>query len=445
LRAAVYVRISRDDGTALGVARQEADCRALVEARGWTVADVYADNDVSAYSGRVRPRYRAMLDAVKAGGVDAIVAWHPDRLHRRPVELEEFIDVVEASGVTVATVRAGEVDLGTASGRMVARVVGAMARHESEQKSERLRRKHEELAAGGKVSGGGSRPFGFEPDRVTVRPGEAAVIVEAAGRVAAGESLRSVARWLDGQCPPVGGGEWRTFSLRRMLLSPRVAGLRGHRGDVVADAVWPAIVDRVTWERVRRVLTDPGRSTAGPPRRYLLTGLLVCGLCGARLVARPKADGRQCVVCASGPNFDGCGRIRCLTDPLDELVTEAVLRHLETGGVADVASDAAPVVGDELATLEARLVELAEAWADGDLDRRSWVAARRRIEARVDELRRSLGVGPLPVGDVREAWAAADIDRRRALVALVVDRVVVGPAVRGRNVFDPGRVVIDWR
>lgn len=102
-------------------------------------------------------------------------------------------------------------------------------------------------------------------------------------------------------------------------------------------------------------------------------------------------------------------------------------------------------VGDELATLEARLVELAEAWADGDIDRRSWVTARRRIDARVEELRRSLGAGPLPVGDVREAWAAMDVDRRRALVALVVDRVVVGPAVRGRNVFDPGRVSIDWR
>lgn len=105
------------------MARQEQDCRALIEARGWSAGGVFTDNDVSAYSGRVRPGYRAMLDGVAAGEYGAVVAWHPDRLHRRPAELEEFIDVVEAAGVTVATVRAGEIDLATASGRMVARVV----------------------------------------------------------------------------------------------------------------------------------------------------------------------------------------------------------------------------------------------------------------------------------------------------------------------------------
>jgi site-specific DNA recombinase len=76
-RAAIYVRISDDrEGLAVGVKRQEADCRALVEERlGWEVADVYDDNDLSATNRRKpRPDYRRMLDDLREGRLDALVA-----------------------------------------------------------------------------------------------------------------------------------------------------------------------------------------------------------------------------------------------------------------------------------------------------------------------------------------------------------------------------------
>src|SRR5436853_52874 len=69
---AIYCRISQDrGGTELGVDRQEALCRKLAEDKGWTVAEVYVDNDLSAYSGRRRPRYEQMLTDVEAGRREA--------------------------------------------------------------------------------------------------------------------------------------------------------------------------------------------------------------------------------------------------------------------------------------------------------------------------------------------------------------------------------------
>ena len=54
--AAIYTRISEDaQHNGLGVARQEADCRRLAERLGWKVANLYTDNDISAFSGKVRP------------------------------------------------------------------------------------------------------------------------------------------------------------------------------------------------------------------------------------------------------------------------------------------------------------------------------------------------------------------------------------------------------
>ena len=99
-RVGIYVRISDDRvGAGLGVARQEADCRQRAEALSWPVMDVYCDNDLSAYTGRQRPEYRRMLRDLEAGRVDVVLAWHTDRLHRSPRELEEFIDLCERRGV----------------------------------------------------------------------------------------------------------------------------------------------------------------------------------------------------------------------------------------------------------------------------------------------------------------------------------------------------------
>jgi DNA invertase Pin-like site-specific DNA recombinase len=56
----VYCRIS-DDRTGLkaGVGRQEEDCRAVAARKGWGIGEVYIDNDVSAWSGRIRRATRS--------------------------------------------------------------------------------------------------------------------------------------------------------------------------------------------------------------------------------------------------------------------------------------------------------------------------------------------------------------------------------------------------
>src|SRR3954447_6986645 len=164
LPAAIYVRISRDkEGAGLGVERQEADCRALAERLGWPVVAGLVDNDISAASRRFPPGHQALLDAVRASRVRAVLAWHTDRLHRRPVELEEFISLAEGCDLQVQTVKAGDLNLSTPSGRMVARMLGAAARGEVDNTRERVRRKKQELAEAGKYRGG-PRPYGFRKD-----------------------------------------------------------------------------------------------------------------------------------------------------------------------------------------------------------------------------------------------------------------------------------------
>ena len=464
--AAIYCRISSDPaGTGLGVKRQESDCRAWAERRGWTVTALYVDDDTSAYSGKPRPSYLAMLEAIKTGVVDAVVVYHLDRLHRHPKELEEFLDVCDASGVKDLATVTGDIDLATHDGRFHARILGAVARKESDDKSRRLQRKHLELAQQGSLSGGGTRPFGYDDDRVTVRDDEAALIREAAQRILAGETLRSVVvDWNRRGVPTVTGVPWTMMVLRRTLTAPRTCGWREHRGSFAAPAKWPAILDRDDVDRLRRILLDPSRRTNNAPHtpRYLLTGGLArCVLCDAALVARPRTDHARSYVCATGPGFKGCGRIRILAEPFEGWVTQAVFSVVATPGLEQaVESRQRNVAAREddavrsLATVEAQLRELAEDWASGSITRGEWLAARSVLNTRAETQRQALRsvertaalsgyVGR--TGVLESAWGGFDLGRRRSIVGAVVERVTVGPGRRGFNRFDPSRLDVVWR
>ena len=206
-----------------------------------------------------------MLAAVADGTVDAVVVWHLDRLTRRPAELEDFFDVCDRAGMTALASCTGDTDLSTDDGRFHARILGAVARKESDDKSRRTKRKHLELAKSGKPVGG-TRPFGYDDDKVTVRPAEAAFVRDAAARVLAGETVRGIC--MDGTRAgwSVRGGRWTQTSVRRILTNPRTAGLRALSGEVIGPGTWERLLDRSTWERSRDARLAGAAVPDGPGR-----------------------------------------------------------------------------------------------------------------------------------------------------------------------------------
>ena len=461
--AAVYARISSDPThTELGVTRQLEDCRRLAAQHDLTVVDEYVDDDRSAWSGKPRPAYRRLLETIRAGAIDTVLIWHADRLHRHPRELEEYIEVCEPRSVATFACISGRIDLTNPDGRLVARMLGAVAAHESDSRSRRISRKHQELAQAGKLAGGGDRPLGYRDDRRTVEPTEAAAIREAVARVRAGDSLRAIASdWNARGITAVRGGAWSNQVLRRMLLSPRLSGQRAYQGEIVAQGEWESILTPDDTSQLSAILGDPARLTRRTVRRYLLSGgLLRCSLCDAVLVARPRGDGSRRYVCAKGPGLPGCGRIAILSEPLETLITEAVLYRLDTPELAaalagaaskDAEADAAhaSVTADR-----AQLEELARLWGERQITFPEFLAARKPIEARIDagqrrvsRLTQTSAIADY-VGDggaLRTSWAELPLTRQRAIVAAVLDRVVIRPAVRGRTRFDPDRVDPVWR
>ncbi len=106
-RVAVYTRLSHDPtgGEQTATARQRTACLTFAELRGWEVAHVYEDVELSAFKrGVVRPDYEHMLEAVSTGEVDGVLVWKLDRLMRRPAEFERFWTTCERRGAFLASV-----------------------------------------------------------------------------------------------------------------------------------------------------------------------------------------------------------------------------------------------------------------------------------------------------------------------------------------------------
>jgi site-specific DNA recombinase len=199
-----YTRISDDtEHQARGVARQDEDERAFIEAAGGVVGPLYEENDTSAYRKKrvrlpdgmivyrvLRPVWQRMLADLRAGVITAACVADLDRLARDPRDLEDAIEVVEHYRRPIVGVRGG-FDLLSDNGRFAARILVAQANKSSADTAARVARKHLEQQQQG-VPTGGRRPFGWQADKRTLEPAEARELRLAVARILAGWSVGAV-------------------------------------------------------------------------------------------------------------------------------------------------------------------------------------------------------------------------------------------------------------
>jgi DNA invertase Pin-like site-specific DNA recombinase len=443
------------------VQRQEQDCREVAHKLGWEVALVLVDNDISAYSGKVRPKYQELLQAMKSGAIQGVIAWHTDRLHRSPRELEEYIDVSEKQGVTTQTAKAGEIDLSTPSGRAVARTLGAWARYESEHKSERIIRKKLQLAQTGAFSGG-PVPFGWRMDDGTpvVVEDDATEIRQAITATISGASIGSIVKDLNARGVLTRRGQkWTSTAVRNTLLRPTNAGLSAYRGEIVGTSTFPPIITEDEWRTVTAIITNPDRRTQTSSRvRHLLAGLLRCGSCGTAMKTSSRAGGGssptkfyyKCPTPGDGHAFQTAG-------PVEDLIADMVIARLDQPGI--MARLAGPenherqhALQAEAVSLRGRLNEAAESFADGLITAKQLESITSRVQGKLDTIDKDLAmtarasvVPASAASNVRAWWESAGIDvQRRVIDALMVP--IVDPIRKSApRVFDPSRIRIEWK
>ena len=445
-RAVVYTRVSRDDtGEGKSNERQLEDCRKLADLRGWEIVAVEQDISISAYGKKNRPGWNRVLGMVEEGEVDLVLAWHLDRMTRSMVDLEQLIVLAEDHGVGVATVT-GDIDLTTDVGRMVARILAAVARAEVERKGARQRRANQQRAAEGKPWQSGWRAFGFEKDGTHI-PEEAELIRESAEKVLDGEPLRSIVRhWKSlGITTPrssKGVDGWTHNGVRKILLNPRNAGLATYHGEVIGKGAWEPILSEETHTLLVAKLTNPARltRTAAPSRgraaENLLTGIARCATCGETVNAGSGHKGRPIYQCASY-------HVSTTRKEADEIVRSAfaaTVALVRPGGVLPIPDKGTPTeLWQEAERLRQRLTSLSDSFARGGISIEQLETATASLNEQLSEVEQKIAENdaatqsPLELRSESVArFLELSMDRQRQVLEQLAT-ITLHPKGRGRR------------
>lgn len=455
---ALYCRRSVDPADlGVSVAVQEKACRRYA-AEHWPDLPVvaYVDNDLSAANPGVhRPRYAAMVDAIRAGRVAQVVVREQSRLTRQVDQWEALCTTLQVAKIdAVHQTHGGPVSV-TEGSRLPGRIMAVVDAEYVEQVKVKVKLALESNAEDGRPHG---RPgYGYRRDevdgRVVWEPDEqtAPIARRVVAEVAAGDSLGLVATRLnqEGVPTPRGAKRWAGSTVRSIVTAPRLIGQRVHLGSL-SPATWPPIVDEGIWRKAQaRLGQNPAGTTAADRRRYLLTGgLAVCDACDTPLISSTTPVRGERVPSYQCPHPSrpdgGCGHCSILAGRLEDHVTAQVGEWLATPAFVAAlnhylsadALDVAPI-REELADVEARLAHLAAQWAAGEILELENHAARRGLLARRSDLMAELDRHPAPVSvtaeQIAQGWEDGDVQVRRGLV-----RVVAGP-IRVVSAFADGR------
>jgi DNA invertase Pin-like site-specific DNA recombinase len=452
-RAIIYTRVSSDKTNQhASVEQQETICRDVCKREGWTVAQVLQDNDAGAsrWSSSKRPAYDKLAAVLRSG--DVLVTWEASRAQR---DLQAYLALRELCALrgVLWSYSGRTYDLNEGDDRFTTGLDALLAEKEVELTRGRVLRALNAAAAQGKPHG--RAPYGYVAQRnpitrdpeFAVDPVEGPVVREIVERFLGGENWSAITRSLNERhIPTRAGTPWHVQNLRRMVVRPVYIGKRTHRGSVVAQGTWPALLTEEEQLRIKGMGDDPALVLPrGVGPKYLLSGIAVCGVCGTPVVRyKSHSHGKPGSAYRCPKNFCVVRKL----ENVDEPVIEYMLSLLEDPRLRERldARDDSDIAAARHAreAIEEQLAEYEQAAIDGSISAKAFARIEAGLNAKLEDLDsvEHQYISPLLMKiagvDAREIWDGLDIiDRRtivRASVSVKINRL------RG----DAQPVEIDW-
>lgn len=502
-----YLRVSKDPrGTGKSPDQQHHENVRSFEQQGWVLhpSAPYRDTDRSAsrYAKRHREDFGRLISDLEENAFDAdvLAIWESSRGSRRVGEWVDLIDLCKEREVRIWVTTHGRLyDPANARDRRTLLEDAVDAEYESDKTSERIRRNVRAAAEAGRPHG--KNVYGYqrvydvktrELLRVDEHPEQAAIVREAARRVLAGESFYAIAKDFNLRgIPPRRPTRvehrknygWTPPAVKQMLTMPAYAGKRQHQGKIVSEALWPALIEPEAWQKLQSVISPQDRKRANDwPAKHLLSGIALCGVCGAPMRLGKQNAGTKKVdpsgasiprdvygayVCSGIPGRPGPdGRkgfhVAMRQEHLEQIVTEVLLARLERpdflatiGDRGDAANSERDALLAEIAGYQAYLDKVREEAAallrfDILLDQEARIEPKiRAAQAKLEKLSEidPFVLALLSGGAIRMEWSSLKLaEQRRMVRAVMAPRVNrIGKGWRGRTGLNFERVEPGWR
>ncbi|MFC7330765.1 recombinase family protein [Marinactinospora rubrisoli] len=458
-RMLAYLRVSTDKRDKRSVNQQEAGARRTADHEGWDLAGVYVDNDRSAseYATQEREDWKRLMADIEAGAGEVVWGWEIARWTR---ERDVWAALVSAAKKQGMFFHVGGKLYDTQNGQDMFFLDIMLAKSVAEVEDTRRRILRDVSSNAESGSPHGVAGYGFEriyhPKtgnlvRQVVRQEEAKIVREIAERYLAGETMKSIASDLNRRGIPNASGHvagepvphpktkklhpamgWSSMVIRQLLLRPALMGKRIHRGQIISEGGWEPILDEGMWWAIQARLAQ-NQSSSDTTAQYLLSGIAICGVCGARMYKIQRSGkGRKAVYCCRGL-YPGApiGCVSRSLEALDSHVEEGVIERFSDPDVLTAFTSEA-VSPEQVKAAHAQLTqmraELDALYDDVRADRVSRMMAQadeeriKRKIAEAEKLARPRAIEPLAVALaapddpdlVERTWRGWTLEQQRA-------------------------------
>jgi site-specific DNA recombinase len=319
MRAAIYARYSSENQREASIEDQVEVSRRYAAQHGFEVVTIFDDKAISG-SDRNRPGFQALLAAARKRQFDLVLVEALDRLTRRLSDVAAVFDELQFLGLGLHAVNVGPVTT------MHVGLLGTMAQMFLSDLRDKTRRGQLGRVLKGRVAGGIAYGYDVLPGDASgygarrINDPEAEVVRRIFRLFAGGMSPRAVAKKLNAEgAKGPGGRPWQDTTIRGQkergtgILNNElyVGRIAWNRCSYVKDPrtgkrlarINPAasrecvevpqlrIIEDALWQQVKerqnaigfKVARDEGGNALNRAhrRKFLLSGLLICGCCGA--------------------------------------------------------------------------------------------------------------------------------------------------------------------
>lgn len=453
----LYIRVSTTEQAMEGysVGEQENRLRRFCEALGYQIHKVIIDPGYSGASLN-RPGIKEVIHDVQDHLVNKVIVWKLDRLSRSQKDMLIMLEDIFLANNCDFVSMLESFDTSTAFGRAIVGILAAFAQLERENIKERTTMGRQARLAKGHYNS--SRPplgYSFLPgcNDLKVDPYEASIVREIFSLFLSGTSINTIASTMQKKYPTV--RSWRNTMIRRTLRNSVYIG-KVSDVDITRDGIHEAIISDSDFNMANSMLQHNLEIKKQSCRsRSLLTGLLYCGDCGARMQPRTISKGYSLrrYVCYSVSRTnklmiksDHCtNRLHPYTlEELDNIIINEIkkLSVDEKYLKSIIQEDAAPIINeaelcqDRLAELDKQTDKLLNLYQIGAVDlsqiQDRLTSLKQERNALTQTLNKVSTEMPMNIQQIQdyatafqEALAKNDYDQVNNIIHILIDKIVV--------------------